>query len=42
MGRSAFQRRKSQMSFIRAHNETLPVAAMCVNNPDCSPFKIES
>jgi hypothetical protein len=26
--------------FIRSHNETLSVAAMCVNNPDCSPFTI--
>jgi hypothetical protein len=24
------------------HNETLSVAAMSVNHPDCSPFKIES
>jgi len=24
------------------HSETLSVAAMCVNNPYCSPFKIQS
>jgi hypothetical protein len=26
--------------FIRAHDETLSVAAMCVSNPDCSPARI--
>jgi hypothetical protein len=28
------------LPFIRAHNETLSVAAMRVNNPDCSPAGI--
>jgi hypothetical protein len=26
---------KCSQLFIRTHNETLSVAAMCVNNPDC-------
>jgi hypothetical protein len=26
--------------FIRTHNETLSVVAMCVNNPDRSPVAI--
>jgi hypothetical protein len=26
--------------FIRTHNDTLSVAAMCVSNPDRSPRKI--
>ena len=26
--------------FIRSHNETLSVVAMCVSNPDCSPARI--
>jgi hypothetical protein len=26
--------------FIRVHNETLPVVAMCVGNPDRSPVGI--
>jgi hypothetical protein len=26
--------------FFRSHNETLAVAAMCVSNPDGSPFGI--
>jgi hypothetical protein len=37
--RLEFQKR-SQL-FIRVHNEALSVAAMCVNNPDCSPFAIQ-
>ena len=46
-GRSAasnrrFQFQKRSQLFIRAHNETLSVVAMRVNNPDRSPFKIES
>jgi hypothetical protein len=31
---------KSGQLFIRTHNETLTVAAMCVCNPDCSLFGI--
>ena len=27
--------------FIRSHNETLSVIAMCVSNPDCAPFAIQ-
>jgi len=33
-----FQKR-SQL-FIRPHNETLSIVAMCVSNPDCSPVGI--
>jgi hypothetical protein len=29
--------KRSQL-FIRSHNETLSVVAMCVGNPDRSPF----
>ena len=25
-----------QQYFIRAHNETLSVVAVCIDNPDCS------
>jgi hypothetical protein len=35
-----FQKR-SQL-FIRVHNETLSIIAVCVCDPDRSPFKIES
>jgi hypothetical protein len=31
----------SRQLFIRVHNETLSVAAMCVGNPDCSPLGID-
>jgi hypothetical protein len=31
---------KRSQQFIRAHNETLSVVAMCVCNPDRSPFGI--
>ena len=27
---------KTRQLFIGVHNETLPVVAMCVSNPDCS------
>jgi hypothetical protein len=30
-----FEFQKSSRDFLRVHNETLSVAAMCVNNPDC-------
>jgi len=32
---------KGGQLFIRTHNETLSVAAMRVNNPDCSPVGID-
>ena len=35
-----FQLRKRSQHFIRTHDETLS-AAVRVNNPDRSPFKIE-
>jgi hypothetical protein len=34
---SRFQFQKSRQLFIGVHNETLFVAAMCVNNPDRPP-----
>jgi hypothetical protein len=30
-----FKFQKRRQLFIRSQNETLSVAAMCVNNPDC-------
>jgi hypothetical protein len=35
-----FQLQKRSQLFIRSHNETLSVAAMCVNDPDCSTVGI--
>jgi len=35
-----FEFNKSSQLFIGAHDETLSVAAMRVNNPDCSPFAV--
>ena len=35
-----FKLNKRGQPFIRTHNETLSVAAMCVSNPDCSPVGI--
>ncbi|PYI57993.1 MAG: hypothetical protein DMC59_09550 [Verrucomicrobia bacterium] len=35
-----FQFHKRRQLFIRTHNETLSVAAICVNNPDDSPLRI--
>ena len=35
-----FEFRKRSQLFIRTHNETLSVVAMCVCNPDCSPVAI--
>jgi hypothetical protein len=35
-----FQFRNRNQLIIRAHNAPLPVAAMGVSNPDCSPFTI--
>jgi hypothetical protein len=37
-GRFEFQKRSQLV--IRPHNETLPVVAMCVGNPDRSPVGI--
>jgi hypothetical protein len=31
-----FKFQKRTQLFIRTHNETLPIAAMCVCDPDCS------
>jgi hypothetical protein len=35
-----FEFQKRRQLFIRMHNETLSVAAMCVSNPDRSPVRI--
>jgi hypothetical protein len=35
-----FEFHKSSQLFIGTHNETLPVVAMGVSNPDCSPLRI--
>jgi hypothetical protein len=35
-----FEFRKRSQQFIRVHNETLSVAAMRINNPDCSPVAV--
>jgi hypothetical protein len=35
-----FQFHKRSQLLIRSHNETLPIVAMRVNNPDCSPLRI--
>jgi len=32
--------KKSHQNFIRAHDETVSVIAMCVSNPDCSSVGI--
>jgi hypothetical protein len=37
-GTDCFQKRRQL--FIRMHNETLPIAALCVSDPDCSPIGI--
>jgi hypothetical protein len=37
-----FKFKKRSQLFIRSHNEALIVAAMCVGDPDCSPFAILS
>jgi hypothetical protein len=36
-----FEFQKRGQFFLRVHNETLSVAAMCVCNPDCSPVGID-
>jgi hypothetical protein len=33
---------KRRQLFIRAHNETLSVVAMCVSNEHCSPARIHA
>ena len=38
--RLEFQKR-SQL-FIGTHDETRSIIAVCVNNPDCAPFAIQS
>jgi len=35
-----FEFDKRSQPFIRTHNKTLSVAAMCVSNPGCSPIGI--
>jgi hypothetical protein len=35
-----FKLHKSRQLFIRVHNETLSVIAVCVSNPDGSPAGI--
>jgi hypothetical protein len=35
-----FEFQKRRHLFIRSHNETLTVAAICVRNPDRSPLRI--
>jgi len=35
-----FQFQKSRQLFLRLHNETLSIVAMCVCNPDGSPVEI--
>jgi hypothetical protein len=35
-----FDFEKRSQLFVCAHNETLSVGAMCVNNKDCSPVRI--
>jgi len=35
-----FEFKKLSQLFIRVHNEPLPIAAMRVSNPDCSPLTI--
>jgi hypothetical protein len=37
-----FQIQKRSQYFIRMHNETLSVIPMCIGDPDCSPFVVES
>jgi hypothetical protein len=38
----SFQFQKRSQYLIRVHDETLPVIAMGVSNPDCPPFPIQS
>ena len=40
LGHLTFEFKKRRQLFIRTHNETLSVAAMCVSNPDRSPVGI--
>ena len=39
-GNRRFQFQKRRQLFIRSHNETLSVVAMCVRNPDRLPVVI--
>jgi hypothetical protein len=40
IARDSFKFQKRRQLFIRSHNETLSVVAVCVCNPDCSPVGI--
>jgi len=42
LGRAPLRVAKRRQLFIGPHNEPLSVAAMRVNNPDCSPVRIYS
>jgi hypothetical protein len=37
----SFEFHKRPQLFISAHDETLSIVAMCVNNPNCSPDGID-
>jgi hypothetical protein len=37
-----FEFQKRSQYFIRTHDEALSVVAVCVSNPDRSPFVVES
>jgi len=38
-----YRRSKHAVNFsLPLHNKALPVVAMCVNNPDCSPARVRS
>jgi hypothetical protein len=38
--RDSFEFEKRGQLFISTDNETISVVALCVRNPDCSPFGI--
>jgi len=40
IGRDSFELEKRRQLFLRVHNKTLSVVAMCVCNPDRSPVGI--
>jgi len=41
IGRDSFELEKRRQLFIRVHNETLSIVAMCVCNEDRSPVAIQ-
>src|SRR5262249_40500103 len=41
-GNRPFKFQKRRQLFICSHNETLSVVAVCIDNPCCSPFAIQS